>query len=295
MGSRVFVVGVGRSGTSLMQSVLGSHPEVYPLKETALLRNCIFSGKHVAATKLHRISALEKLITTSGSLSVSNILARYCEYTDNFSNKYVLDKDPRLVEFVDHLRVIFPREKIVCMLRDPRDVLLSKKKATWSKGKLSLMNIFASAVHIRYTKMCSADSNVFVVRYEDFVNDQLNSCKEISRFLELPFHDQMLEHTETAQSLIEDDEYDWKKETLGTVSQSKNGKWRNELNSWEIRLAYQIVKPELRGYGYSSVDNVSIPVKLLCVPAVFFLRLSVTFFMIFNRLRFLYWKYTVRF
>ena len=47
--NHIFVVGVGRSGTSLLQSMLDSHPEMKFLPENFYLRNHLFSNVHYSS------------------------------------------------------------------------------------------------------------------------------------------------------------------------------------------------------------------------------------------------------
>jgi hypothetical protein len=163
--NHIFIVGVGRSGTSLLQSMLDSHPEIKFLPENFFLRNHLFSKPQYSSVedfknsllrdkRFKRLETTEKIITESYTenkplLSNLNLYKNICNQYFNDIVKYYGDKDPRLIENIPNLVKSFNDSKIIHIFRDPRDVLLSKKKAEWSKKNSIWRNLLASKYQLK--------------------------------------------------------------------------------------------------------------------------------------------------
>ena len=59
------------------------------------------------------------------------------------------DKDPRCIEFLPLLARHWPAAHVVHVIRDPRAVLASKKKAAWSRHRSVVTHVFANRVQLR--------------------------------------------------------------------------------------------------------------------------------------------------
>ena len=55
-------------------------------------------------------------------------------YLKNKNKEIIGDKDPKIIENIEVLNYFFPNSKIIHIIRDPRDVVLSRTKAKWSKN-----------------------------------------------------------------------------------------------------------------------------------------------------------------
>ena len=164
----IFIVGVGRSGTSLLQNMLHGHPKIVFLPETSMLRRLIFSGLLERRYKQGGVETVFQALKTDSSLhrlkiddcTLINILKKslesrpfgielYCTLRDYYIENnapgvsLIGDKDPRLIESLWLLKSYFPESYIVHIYRDPPDVLLSKKKADWSKNRPPYLNAAA--------------------------------------------------------------------------------------------------------------------------------------------------------
>jgi len=123
----LFIIGVGRSGTSLLQSMFAAHPNVGFLPESAFLRRYVYRGNLHSAYGLGGKKAVIKILEQDEKFARTGL-----------NNLWIGDKDPRLVEFLPLVKTLFPDAHVIQVIRDPRDVLVSKKKAAWSKDKLTV-------------------------------------------------------------------------------------------------------------------------------------------------------------
>jgi hypothetical protein len=250
-----FIVGVGRSGTSLLQSILSSHSKICIPPETGFVRKNIFSFQRIKAfNKEGILSENENLKRLNKNMSeiaswktFKNEIDFYTIIVENYrlqQNKEIAgDKDPRLIEFIPALKQCFPETKIIHLVRDPRDVLLSKKKAQWSKSKPSWYHIFANYIQLRIGERAGKkilEEKYCVITYENLLANPEKVLLEICSYLGVEFEDSMLSFQNKAKELVSEEEKQWKKETMGPLLKNNTGKWKGKLKTWEVALTEKL-------------------------------------------------------
>jgi hypothetical protein len=282
MPSLVFVVGVGRSGTSLLQSMLHAHPAICFAPETSFVRRLVATGRldrvfrddgaHGVASFLERDALVVRLGIKSAELrarvlALGDKFEAATLYRDLLSAYvvqrrpdavYIGDKDPRSVEFLPFMRRRFPEAYVLHIVRDPRDVLASKKKAAWSRGRSALAHLFAHRVQLRMGRewgACLFGERYVELRYEDLIADPTEALTRVCAALGLPYETRMLEFTGASRELVAEDELDWKRETLGPLLSSNRDKWAGALTPWEAALADAVCGEALRAYGYARAQD----------------------------------------
>jgi tetratricopeptide (TPR) repeat protein len=117
----VFLVGFPRSGTTLLEQALASHPDVVSLEETAALADV--SARWPVDADLDRLAGL-----TAGEAAESR--AAYWRFVQDNADlgdgqKTLVDKSPLHTVRLPLIAKLFPDAKILFALRDPRDVVFS--------------------------------------------------------------------------------------------------------------------------------------------------------------------------
>jgi len=256
----IFIVGVGRSGTSLIQSMFAAHPRIACLPETSFVRRYVTKGRLEALFKTEGKAAVVKTLDddslfarircnasglTEKALSHEGILDSniYRQLVVSVASEkgvsWVGDKDPRLIEFLPILSKVFPDVRVINIIRDPRDVLASKKKADWSRNGHVWRHIFANRVQLMLGKSCGPDllgKNYHEIIYEDLIASPSEVLTDLCKEIGLPFDIAMLSFGEAAQKLVSKSEVQWKKETFGPLLQKNKGKWIDALQPKEILL-----------------------------------------------------------
>jgi hypothetical protein len=268
----VFIVGVGRSGTSLLQSILASHSKISILPETGFLRNACLRRQKSQNISLEQMAAsfprlervMEKLPEETHPESFPNEIALYHFILERFTavqdKEIAGDKDPKLVEYISAVAQLFPKAKFIHLVRDPRDVLLSKKKAEWSKGKPSWYHIFANYVQLRlgaYAGEKLSDDQYFLVTYEQILDLPEEYISRVCDFLEVEFESSVLAFQDKARELVADDEMQWKKETMGPLLKNNTGKWKGKLETWEVALTERLCEQAFEVGGYKKSEAVN--------------------------------------
>ena len=273
----VVIVGVGRSGTSLLQSMLGSHSAIYSIPETSFFRRNVCSFKNTlrreyseaemasvlnSDTRLPRLNVnIEDIFPEKNQLKESRSISYLEVYQNILSYKrkvngarLVCDKDPKLIEFLPVLKVI-EGCKVVLIIRDPRDILLSKKNAEWSKNRPVLLTILIGFIQMKLASSYIAlekDSSPHIVIYEHLLKDTGSVLNALTNFLDLDYEPGMLEFGAHSKDLVSADEYSWKKETLGPLLRENVNKWDGELAVWEIAVIEKLRGDSFKLGGYKS-------------------------------------------
>lgn len=269
----VFVVGVGRSGTSLLQTMLASHPRLAFPPETAFLRRYVVPGllgrafasggadavvallaedPHVGALDLD-LAALVPGVAPGERYDARVYAALIAAWADARGAARWGDKDPRLVEILPTVKALFPDARVVHIIRDPRDVLASKKKAEWSRRWPVPWHVLANRTQLilgrRHGRRAFGDAYV-EVRYESLLADPQTELTRICATLGEDFDPAMLDFSEEAARIMKPYERAWKAETLGPLLADNAGRWAERLEPWEVALTEATCTEALAVGGY---------------------------------------------
>lgn len=264
-----FIIGVGRSGTSLLQSILSSHSNICLPPETGFVRQNILAWhKQEECTtadlksingKLSRvIPEIEHKLPTRHSDELYFFKTVLKLYRNKKSKDKMGDKDPRLIEFIDAVSKLFPDAKFIHLIRDPRDVLLSKRNAEWSKDKPGWYHIFANYIQLKIGEWQGKKlpkGKYLLLTYEELLNNPEISIKKACSFLGVEFEESMLSFQDKAKELVSEDEKQWKQETMGPLLKNNTGKWKGKLTEFEVALTEMLSRQafEIGSYQYSKV------------------------------------------
>ena len=167
----VFIVGCGRSGTTLMLSLLGAHPSIHSVKkETGIfLHSPISSFRYL--DKWWRILKLYHFYLKYEKVEKESL--RLCE------------KTPRHVRFIPRIRKVFQgNARIIHMVRDGRDVVTS-----YHPGENEFHVPISRWVNdVQFARKQEGNQDFLTVRYEDLVLDFTNTLNRVMKFLAEEVH-----------------------------------------------------------------------------------------------------------
>lgn len=269
----IFIIGVGRSGTSLLQSMLNAHSEICFLPETQFLRKYLFNRKK--KVRLERLGVVDftRILRKDYSFSRLNIDPEVVTYDQEQLSirktyKRVLDiylkrkgkilagdKDPRNLDFIKSINESFPDARIIHIIRDPRDVVLSRTKADWSKSWPFFMHpamYNTQIVRGRSRAKELLNERYFELFYEDLIKDPEPVLEQICTFLNVAYDQDMLQYQQAAKELVSDSEMQWKKETMGPLLTHNKEKWKAAFTNYQITLTEKICAPAMKELPYKS-------------------------------------------
>ncbi|MBF0304625.1 MAG: sulfotransferase [Alphaproteobacteria bacterium] len=257
-----FLVGVPRSGTTLLSFLLGRHPEVSSPAEPWLMLAVEIFGRIPARHPAESNLIGEGLAGFCGAADLDEALADfaadlYRRHLRAAGRRVMVDKTPRYWHILPTLRRMFPAARIVLALRDPFDVLASYK-TTWNFDILSGRDAFMRldmALGFRRMAACLDDPDMAVARYEDLVGEG-DLLARVQDFLGLaPLVEAgKVDFAEAASAFAGSTLGDRKILATAGVHGGSVGRWRSILDPAEIQAALDLWGTELierLGYGAS--------------------------------------------
>lgn len=193
----IFVVGMLRSGTTLVERILGRHPDVQAMGELELVDR--LAQRTAQLTGLAYPASLP-------ALSDRQIAGLRAEYRAQWSvqarrARAAVDKNPLNFLHLALIRTVFPEAVIVHCVRDPRDTCLSIYFQNFAHER----NAYAYAlddiayVYRGYRQLMDhyaqvLPGSIHTVEYERLVADPENESRRLVAAAELPWNDRCLEH-----------------------------------------------------------------------------------------------------
>ena len=205
-----FVVGAGRSGTTLLRSLLSAHPRLAVTPETHFLKRCqvwgdlpndspgdfgAFWDKYVASTRFADlgVDAADVRRRLNDPPTLSGIFAAsLAAYLDRCGKQRVGEKTPGHVRFLPTIWGWWPDARVVLIRRDPRAVVASQLRSPWVAQRLGGGAALGRRAHeaARYAgdwaqihqeiePRHAGDDRLLTVSYEALVTDAEASLREI--------------------------------------------------------------------------------------------------------------------
>ena len=202
----IFIVGLPRTGTTLVDRILSSHPDVVSVGELNT-----FAGLVKAATGSlsNRVLDAETLCNAVAT-DLASIGQAYIEETRRLArgSERFTDKMPLNFFYVWLIHRALPNARVVALRRDPMDSCLSNFRQLFATGfsyynysldiddTAAYFNSFDKLLEV--WRRCMPASRYLELRYEDIVHDQENQTRKLLEFCELPWHEACLRFHENA-------------------------------------------------------------------------------------------------
>ena len=270
----VFVVGCPRSGTTLLQRMLDAHPQLAVSNDPHFIPFApgVRDGRDPPVTAalvawlrgyrtFGRLGLDERALddAAAGATTFSELVARIYDAFGRARGKELAgEKTPRYVRYLPLLHSLFPRARVVHLIRDGRDVALSTLE--WARpdrgpGRFDLWNENPLAVcalswrwHVSTGLHDAGTLGALYeeLRYEDLVAAPEPALREVTAALALPYAPEMLEfhrgRTRTEPGLSAKDA--WLPPTAGLRD------WRTQLSTDEVELFDALAGDLLEVVGY---------------------------------------------
>ena len=204
----IFVIGMPRSGTTLVEQIIASHPLVHGAGELQTLNDVILdsarAGRQHAALSGIRAGARRAVRCARSARAMSRCCASSPPNAAPASASHITDKMPSNYYFAGLIHLALPNAKIIHSMRDPVDTCIScfsklfsaEQNHTYDLGELG-------RYYRRYEQLMAHWRRVLPprrmldVRYEDVVADLEGQARRIIAYCGLPWDDRCLSFHET--------------------------------------------------------------------------------------------------
>jgi Tfp pilus assembly protein PilF len=199
----IFIVGMMRSGSTLVEQILASHTLVCGAGELSdLSKIAIRSSEKITGTKF------PFCVAKLSPQNLENLGADYTKRLRQFSGsaKYITDKMLNNFLFIGMIRLILPNAKIIHCKRDPKDICLSVFKnyfaADTHKYAYDLRelgeyyNLYQELMDYWYNIL---PGYILGIQYEDIVGNHEDTTRKLLEYCELPWDEACLSFHRTVR------------------------------------------------------------------------------------------------
>jgi hypothetical protein len=298
----VFVIGYMRSGTTLLHSILAAHPEVFcaahetKFFEYGSLFRHLYPDPANETTRANLIQTLADIILNGNIRPVRRGAPGYCPaepplppaeieallaatrpdptysavYRQVFDylaaragKRRWIEKTPQHTYFIDAIKAAIPDVLFVEIVRDPRDVLASKKRfrqAAYTSPRFSpeeraylqiqrvydpFWDALAWRLAVRTVRRARErhPDSIFTLRFEQLIAEPEPTVRAVCAFVGLPFDPAMLDikWVSTAHGVRED---------IRGFQSEPLGRWKDTLQPAEVLITQMLTAPYLPTFGY---------------------------------------------
>jgi hypothetical protein len=252
-----FLGGHARSGTTLLEQVLDSHPDIVSAEETTIFHDDAYSPlRRALPPETAMLSGLEAAQTGMLQRSRENYFrSMELHLGSPVGHRLLIDKNPSLQVLIPAFLRFFPEIKLLVAIRDPRDVCLScfmQPHLPISKGSVSFLELestvgtYARVMGIWRTLSPLIKNPCLEIRYEDMVEDLESVARRTLDFLGVSWDARVMGFDEHARrKLVRSPTY---ADVTQPVYKRARGRWRNYQKYLEPHL--EKLEPFVKAFGY---------------------------------------------
>ena len=255
----VFIVGMMRSGSTLLETMLDAHHQVWGLGEDSIFNSALpaFRDDLVQATATGDVVAVQNVVRTHAANIINKMKQTAKTEGKNDDNHHQLKRlvDKQLFNYrnIGFIRLMFPKAVILHTMRDPMDTLFSCYKHKFDDGGLEwaldvdqLALQYAQYLEIMHHFHTVLPGYVMDIRYEEVVADNEGIMRQVINKLGLKWDPSILQFHATNRSI-----------QTHSMQQVRQGIYSASIGSWRkyvkhlgpLLRAIQKYLPGLRAKG----------------------------------------------
>ena len=281
-----FIVGVPRSGTTLLRLMLDAHPDLAIPPETVFIHLAAKACKHASDPRrafLETVTShrrwkplhieddlLSQRVAAIEPFDLGEALrALYGLYAERFGKPRWGDKTPHYLRRMTLIQELLPEARFIHIIRDGRDVALSVKDLWFGADSVEEAARQWRGGIEKARRQSGNLSHYLEIRYEDLVLDTETTLRRICDFVDLPWSPSMLDYHETADGRLGEmgrdvtppngDEARRQGKDRNAIlfslankppQRDRIGRWRQEMTAIDRERFEEVAGETLRGLGY---------------------------------------------
>lgn len=193
----IFIVGMPRSGTSLLEQILSSYPGIFGAGELSDISEVIMAAMPDAT--------FERFLDAVPDFSADDFKRLGEQYSERVARlapdaTHITDKMPANYYYLGMIYLMFPNAKIIHAMREPMDSCFSCYSRLFNMKNLAFSYDLGTLGrnYVRYIKLMRhwhavlPAGTILDLRYEDMVTDTEGQARRLLEYLDLPWNEQCL-------------------------------------------------------------------------------------------------------
>jgi tetratricopeptide (TPR) repeat protein len=201
----IFICGIPRSGTTLVEQIVSAHSEVKSLGETDQVQSLI-------SKTFENFTLSIDNVLQNNNFDQSFIYEKFINFVNKIENKMSIFTDKSLLNFklIGFIKFFFPNSKIIVLKRDINNNLLSiykndltAKNLGWTYDIKQINDYYKIFNNYLNLWNDSLKNPFFEVNYSDLINEPSKISKEIISYCDLKWENNCLEYYRINNSAID--------------------------------------------------------------------------------------------
>jgi hypothetical protein len=269
-----FLVGRGRSGTTLLKSILDAHPSISVAPEGLFVMNLyrsyrrgawtpmrmrrfaghLFLERRMRRWSLDRDELEERWLQTDDPTFArlcANVYEMHTDRTEKASKRLLGDKNPHYALFVRELGAIFPRARFVHVVRDYRDNVASYLNVPFDvKSPAALAHRWIHYNSAILDAAAREPARFHRLRFEDLVSTPGPTLQSLCDFLGIAMDPAMMGSRDTGSV----DGLEWHRHVGKPITAELAGQWSRHLTRDQAATLDRICQPFAMQFGYAPAE-----------------------------------------
>tara|TARA_B100000795_G_C22791360_1_gene437090 strand:- start:475 stop:2079 length:1605 start_codon:yes stop_codon:yes gene_type:complete len=180
----IFILGMPRSGTTLVEQIISSHKDVFGAGELNYLSKLVY--KYLFDPKNTNFLT-DKIDSMNLNLDIIQKEYFKCLNNFNFKESFVTDKALLNFQWIGFIKILFPNSKIISCTRDPKENCLSiyknlfEHEGPWCYDKKELSEFYKLYLNLMEFWETKYPNTIYNIKYENLV---LNPNDEIIKLID---------------------------------------------------------------------------------------------------------------
>ena len=261
----IFVVGTGRSGTTLLRMMLNAHSRIYLTHEASFYLSTARLGRRATAAEwLARyrrtfsfawLKLAEQELGDIAELQSAPMHRGFAMIMERKARQYGKvrygDKTPLHTVHLASIRRDFPEARIIHIVRDPRATVASLIRMPWAPGSVGLNALY-------YEQQMKAvrrhEDSIHEILMEELLRDPERVMRGVLQYVGEEWDDAVLDHER--HSPVDDvPPFPWFMSARRNVCPPKGPpSWRSDLSPAWIRIVESVTGRSMSGFGYETAS-----------------------------------------
>ena len=282
-----FLLGRGRSGTSLLRAILDSNPDILVAPEAMFVMHLygkyrdvrnwnrtrilefyddLWTEQRLVKWGLDRDQLRQTLLAVDRSSSFADlcrtVYGQYALSQGRPDTRIIGDKNPHYSLCIAPLVELFPDSKFIHIVRDPRDNILSYQRVRFDvNGTAALAFRWRQYNEAIMQYRLRLPDRFMLLRFEDLVQNPAVELARLCSFLGVTYSSEMLEYYR--QERVET-QFDWHQNLSKPLDSTRIYAWKKNMDPAEAKLAEVICADVAQELGYAlyyTEGSVNLPMR----------------------------------